>query len=265
MSGLVSGIGKIFQTVGSAATRVASSVLGVGAVTQTAGVAAGAGSMASGGLNGFLSKLTGGGVLGNIVSGAIKQAGYGAVLGGIAGMVTGQGFGKGALMGAAGGALTGGLMAGLTPQPTGSLSANTPTGLIPTGSTSGITATGSGSANLGPQMMTAPGQAAAAAAQGASATSTVQGGGLMSYFKNPETLGAALGGLGQGAGAYFSAKMTSDAQKELQKNELDYLRDKDQRIQDSYTVADSAFAAAPGKKMRYDYDPKQGKIVMVAT
>lgn len=263
MSGLVSGIGKVFSTVGNAATRVASSVLGVGAATQTAAVATGAGSMASGGLNGFLSNLTGGGVLGNVVSGAIKQAGYGALLGGIVGAVTGQGFGKGALMGAAGGALTGGLMAGMRTQPTGTISADTPTGLSPTGSTNpgGLDPsipTG------GSYLVTGPGQAAATAAKTAASTSTVpasSAGGFPSFL-NSETGGGLLAGLGKGASDYFTMKTKIDAEKDMQERELGYLRDKDQRIQDSYSVADSSFAAPPGK-MRYEYDPKQGKIVMV--
>lgn len=264
MSGLVSSIGKTFQAIGSAATRVASSVLGVGAVTTTAGIASNAGSMASGGLNGFLSRLTGGGVLGNVISGAIKQAGYGAVLGGVVGMVTGQGFGKGALMGAAGGALTGGLMAGLSPQPTGTLQASTPTGLAPSGATAGISASGVGSTNLGgSSLVTGPGQAAAAAARTAATTSTVpsSGGGLM-RFLNSETGGGLIAGLGKGAADYFTMKSKIDAEKAMQERELGYLEDKDKRIQDSYSVADSSFAAPP-KQMRYEYDPQKGKIVMV--
>lgn len=265
MSGLASGIGKAFSALGNAATRVASSVLGVGAATTTAGIATGAGSMASGGFGGFLSRLTGGGVMGNIVSGAIRQAGYGAVLGGITGMVTGQGFGKGALMGAAGGALTGGLMAGLRPQPTGTLQADTPTGLAPSGRS--MTSPDPSIPTGGPYMMTQSGQAASAAARTATASSTVpqsSGGGFLNFI-NSETGGGLLAGLGKGASDYFTMKSKIDAEKDMQERELGYLRDKDQRIQDSYSVSDNAFATPPGtKRMRYDYDPAQGKIVMVS-
>lgn len=285
MSGLVSGIGKVFSTVGNAVTRVASSVIGVGAAATTAAVATGAGSMASGGLNGVVSGLTGGGVLGNVITGAIKTAGYGALIGGVVGMVTGQGFGKGALMGAAGGALTGGLMAGMggmRTTPTGLVTADTPTGMSPTGSTINTSA-GVPNPSIptgGSYVASAPGAAAAASAATAAATPTTAGNGFLNFL-NSEAGGGLLAGLGKGAADYMAARQQAQvqreniaAQKEMQQTELNYLRNKDQRLQDSYEVADSAFAAppaggnsggAPGgsTKMRYEYDPAQGKIVMM--
>ena len=60
-------------------------------------------------IGGFVSKLGITGKLGNVLSGAIVQAGRGALIGGITGAVTGQGLMKGATAGAAIGAVTGGI------------------------------------------------------------------------------------------------------------------------------------------------------------
>ena len=49
MSGIVSGIGKVFQTITQTAVKVGSAVAGVGSTLFTAGAAAGAGPMAGGG------------------------------------------------------------------------------------------------------------------------------------------------------------------------------------------------------------------------
>ena len=65
----------------------------------------------------LVSKLGITGKIGNILSGAIVQAGRGALMGGITGAVTGQGFMRGAAAGAAIGAVTGGVTGGF--QPTG--------------------------------------------------------------------------------------------------------------------------------------------------
>ncbi|WP_395451206.1 hypothetical protein ACHMW7_16270 [Aminobacter sp. UC22_36] len=67
MSGVVSGIGKVFSSVVSGVAKVGKAVLGVGASVFTGGAASGAG--------GIGSIASGGGVLGNILSGASKIAG----------------------------------------------------------------------------------------------------------------------------------------------------------------------------------------------
>ena len=84
MSGIVSGIGKVFSTVTSGVARVGKAIMGVGATTFTAGAATGAAPLASGGLAGIVQKFTGTSTLGNILTGAITQAGYGALIGGAA-------------------------------------------------------------------------------------------------------------------------------------------------------------------------------------
>jgi len=112
MSGIVSGVTKVFSAVGSGIAKVGKAVLGVGATLFTGGAATGAGSMASGGLSGIFGQ---GGVLSSLLSGATKVAGYGAQA-----------------LGIPGGATAGGLFsaAGLTP-------AATSTGLAAAGKTGG--------------------------------------------------------------------------------------------------------------------------------
>lgn len=284
MSGLVSGITKTFQAVGSAVARVGKAVTGVGATTFTAGAASAAPSMATGGLSGIVSKFTGGGVLGNIITGAVTQAGYGALAGGAIGALTGQGFGKGAMMGGLGGAVTGGLMgaAGVNPDPltkgfgqsqqSGIVSAEgTATGAAPTGATSssavdypssrvaqahGGDITGSVTPSAAPATVTAP---------------AASGGGL-SRFLSSEAGGGLIAGVGKGLGAYMDAKNRSEEAEKDRK----FLRDKEQRLQDSYSVDPSALHdAAPADttarptpavkygRTRYEYDPSVGRIVSV--
>ena len=97
----------------------------------------------------LVSKLGITGKIGNILSGAIVQAGRGALLGGLTGTVTGQGFVRGAAAGAAIGAVTGGVTGAIRPvapglpggQPAGAAgpgsagnpigSANAPGGVLP--------------------------------------------------------------------------------------------------------------------------------------
>jgi len=66
MSGLVNGIGKVFQTFASSVTKVGSAISGVGAVNATTAIAT-KGTIAAG----LASKVaSGGGVLSNILNGA---------------------------------------------------------------------------------------------------------------------------------------------------------------------------------------------------
>ena len=275
MSGVVSGIGKVFSAVGNAAARVGQAVMGVGATTFTAGAAAGAAPMAAGGFNGVLQGLTGGGVMGNILTGAIKQAGYGALIGGVIGAVTGQGFGKGALIGGLGGAITGGLSgsglfsaAGIDPTKTGSTTAipsETPTGFAPTGVTDPASARVA-AAHGTPTIYTPEGGAAAAAAPAA------QGGGGFGQFLRSEAGGGLIAGLGKGIGDYATAKMAAGEREK----DREFLREKDQRLQDSYNVdPDALHGAAPSdttsrptpaqkySRFRYEYSPQAKRIVRV--
>jgi len=126
MSGLLSGIGKVFSPIIDGIGRVGQAITGVGATGFTAAAATGAAPIASGGLSGVIGSLFGGkGVLGNILNGLTSVAGAGP-----AGVIT---AGAGALPAAAakgfGAALTGPAL------DTGLVTAATPTGLAATGST----------------------------------------------------------------------------------------------------------------------------------
>lgn len=299
MSGIVSGITKVFTTVGTAVARVGRAVLGVGATTFTAGAASGAGSMASGGLSGIISRFTGGGVLGNVLTGALTQAGYGALIGGAASALTGGSFAKGALMGAAGGALSGGLMgaAGLNADPltrgfgmptggnvpgvtSGVTSGATPSGAMPTGvsaqaPTTVPTTTGAGSSGMSGGWAAANGMGSTipAVAQ-AAAPAALSGGGLFSgglgQFINSPMGGNLISGLGQGLAGYMASRERNDA-AEADRN---FVRERDQRITDSYNIDPTAYhqpvAADTGRptpasqyaRRRYVYDREQGMIVM---
>jgi len=284
MSGIASGIGKVFSAVGSAAARVGSAFTGVGATTFTAGAAAAAPSMATGGLSGIVSSFTGGGVLGNIITGAVTQAGYGALIGGAVGAMTGQGFGKGALMGGLGGAVTGGLFgaAGVNPDPlTKGFGQSQQSGVVPVeGTATGAAPTGStASAPLDyPSSRVAQangditGSVTPAASAVAAAPAAASGGGGLGKFLSSEAGGGLIAGVGRGLGAYMDSKQRAEeAEKDRQ-----FLRDKEQRLQDSYSVDPSALngpvavdttarptpAQAYGRT-RYEYDPAQGRIVSV--
>jgi len=281
MSGIASGIGKIFATVTNSAVKIGQAVAGVGSTLFTAGASSGAGPMAAGGLSGLVQSFTGKGVLGNILTGAIGQAGFGALAGGAIGALTGQGFGKGALMGGLTGAVTGGLgglagAAGLGAQPQavdGITTGSTPTGMVPTGSTGRVPSTINATQSVSGAPQAAMGQTAAQVAASAPSASGGFMGGL-GKFLTSETGGGLIAGLGKGLGAYMDQKAKAD---ESQKDR-DFIRDKEQRLQDSYNVDP---ASLPGNgyqppqpdqsrptptqkyaRRRYSYDPIQGRIVM---
>lgn len=125
MSGLLSGIGKVFAPVIDGIGRVGQAISAVGATGFTAAAATGAAPIASGGLSGIISSLTGSnGVLGSILNGLTGVAAAGP-----AGVIT---AGAGALPVAA----AKGFGAALGPAlDTGMVAAATPTGLAATGST----------------------------------------------------------------------------------------------------------------------------------
>lgn len=278
MSGVVSGIGKVFQAAVGGVARITQAVSAVGKTVFTAGAATGAGSMASGGLNGIISSFAGNGVLGNILTGAIKTAIPGALVGAAVGGLTGTGVLKGALMGGAGGAVMGGFgaMAGVVPG-------NTPTGVEPTGTTTGAPSAlpqpsfdARWGGNPAPPVVT-PTAPAPAIAPGAT-PAPAGGNGFMSMFQG-QTGAALLSGLGQGGAAYLQQKsLEEEAQRDR-----DAIMQRQQRITDSYNVDPAVLAGgssaqqqpadstvvqpqAPpsprryGPTKRYEYDGK-GRVV----
>lgn len=126
MSSLVSGITKVFSSIGTGAAALGSAVRGVGASLFTAGAATGASvaSQAATGGTGILAKIFGSGsTLGNMLSGAAN-----IMASGPAGAVT-------AAMAAPAAAVTGatGLGANVASAAEPLVNAATPTGLVPTG------------------------------------------------------------------------------------------------------------------------------------
>lgn len=287
MSGIVSGITKVFSSVGSAVARVGSAVAGVGASVFTSGAASGAGSMASGGLSSVASGF--GGTLGKVLTGAISQAAIGAVIGGGISALTGNGFGKGALMGGLAGAATGGLtglMSGGAPAglatDTGLATAATPTGLAPVGKTASapssipgkISLDAAGDANLASRLGDQ-----SAGLMGGGGEVAAAGGGLGSFLTS-ETGGNILSGLGDAYGKYADYKQ-KDKQLDMQAEEYDKDRafklDQEMRIRDSYAVdpsvlhgpasPDTTARPTPAQaygRTRYEYDPSLGRVVSVA-
>ncbi|MCO5072123.1 MAG: hypothetical protein M9944_13035 [Rhizobiaceae bacterium] len=228
MSGIAAGITKTFQVVGSAAARVGSAVAGVGSSLFTAGAS-------SAGIAGAAGS---GGVLGNILTGAIKQAGIGALLGGTISAATGGSFGKGAMWGGIAGAATGGLGGLMTasgaPQV---VAAQTPTGVAPTGSSAVPAATASTS------------------------------NGLMSFLKSEgggALAGNLIAGVGQGLSAYSQQKAIEDQQKNLQKS---YSVDPSAYVEGGRSMQanrpDMPTADQAYTRTRNQYDPAKGRIVKV--
>lgn len=267
MSGIVSGITKVFSTVGQAAARVGSAVAGVGASVFTAGAASGAGSIASGGLSGILQSVAGKGVLSNVLTGAIKTALPGMVIGGIGGMVSGQGFMKGAMMGGLGGAVMGGVnaysqgMPGVDQMTTGSTSSG---GLGTAAGGSRPSQTGdnrAASSSFGPGIDPTTGQAVTtggSSVPGPTAAGDLaqqgQNKGLGSWL-NSETAAGVMSGIG--GGMIEKAKIDAIA-AENQKNRDTVLANQ-KRITDSYAVSSGSL-----NRGRFAYSPEAGRVVVTA-
>lgn len=114
-------------------------VLAAAAIYFTAGAALGIAGTA-GGWGGAVSGLVGkfglGSTLSSVLTGAVTQAGYGALIGGGLAAVTGGDVSKGLLRGALAGAVTGGITGALTAPATAASSGATGTGTIPSTATS---------------------------------------------------------------------------------------------------------------------------------
>ena len=95
----------------------------------------------------FVSKIGLTGKMAGILSGAIVQAGQGALVGGITGKLTGQGFVRGAKYGAAVGAVTGGVAGAIRPVAPG-LSGGDPVNASMSGGDPGIGSAGNPTGSL---------------------------------------------------------------------------------------------------------------------
>lgn len=288
MSGVVGAVGKVFATVGTAAARVGSAVMNVGASVFSSGAATGAPSLLSGGFGKAVSKLVGGGTLGNMLGGAMNQAIGGALIGGIGGMLTGQGFGRGAMAGALGGAVTGAMSgAGLfgqamqggastmgeaaLPDPGGTIrmAPNAQYSLLPNDMGAGmagpsLSATQASATPMPPPRPTDLGSAAAAptmtplAGQGAATGLSAgrgaqpQGNGLFSFLNSPMG-GNLIAGIGKGLQARQEAQNYRDLLAMRQAHDVAM----NERVRENYRVDPSAYAGMG----RYQYDPAQGRIV----
>jgi hypothetical protein len=228
MSGVVSGITKIFKPIAQVATRVLLPAVGVGASLFTGGASMGLPGLLMGGLK----ALTGiGGAFGNVAN----------VAGGRMG-VDPSAFAYEGMAGAQGGAQGGdGLFSA-------SSSSNAPLGQFNTAP--GMVAPQSGenapaSSPITQQMMSQP-------AKGNQFFQSLQGGGLLS-------------GLGSGIQSFMAAKQQQDmfnagiaSRERMQDKEFQHLNDKEQRVRDSYSVSDRALH---GRTPRYRYDPETGSVV----
>lgn len=295
MSGVVSGVGKVFSAVGNTTAKVTKSIAGIGATMFTAGAATGAPSIAQGGL----SNMMGQGTLGKILQGAVSRAVPGAVMGAAVGAMTGQGLMKGAMMGGLGGAAFGGAEgAGLFKTASMQKTASVPFGGAQGGGDDpGIDYTATGSINppsgggLMPNMgVPKPANSvsrmdmnwdARTGAQGVDVMGAIDrsqpsamptnaastGGGLFQKgldFLGSERGGQLLAGLGRGGMEYLEAKRIAEEKE----RDRQFVRDEQQRVTDSYkgTVVPSNVVANETAKMqakpRYMFDPGAGRIVM---
>ncbi len=273
---LFSAIGKVFTPVVKTVASIPSAIFGVGSAVSTAGAATAAAPLAQGGLTGFINNLTGGGVLGSVLNGAIRQAGVGALIGAGVGAITGQGLGRGALMGAVGGAVTGGLSGAasfrngqLAQTSTPSVApAQSPTGLAPTGSTQGVTSarTGLGTASM----------ISAASTQPSTIVTPQQPprrglGGMFTKLFDDFTAntedgralrGQVLGGIGNGL---LMREQERSRMRRLER-EIQHEEDKEQRVRDSYSVGQSALHKPMTSTRnsfgspRYQFNPATGLI-----
>ncbi len=218
-------IKKVFKKVVKSLKIIVPVVLGAAAIYFTVGAALGVTGTAGGWLSSTLG-LTG--TLGSVVSGAVNQAGYGALLGGASAALTGGDVGKGLLAGAGIGAVTGGI--------TGALTA--PNSLASSGGTGatapGTTATGGPASNLGLagslDAAAQPGQLAGAPGGGGGGG----GGGIGEFITNNQTLiGGAVQGLGSGIGGFAEADAAVEAAEVLANRD----REEQDRIAANFDVS----------------------------
>ena len=205
MSGALKGVKKVFKKVAKTASKVLPVALAVGAVVFSAGSALGA--LPSWGS--AVTSLTGTSTFGNILAGAVTQAGYGSLIGMATAGVTGGDVIKGAQYGAAAGAVTGGITGAaggpidpLAPNDPATQGAATPGGGTMVQTASGVPATAT------PAVTTAAGATPTGAAPG-----LLGAGGFVE--RNQELIGGVVGGLGKGLLAAGEADDEGKSQMKL--------------------------------------------------
>jgi hypothetical protein len=295
LGSILSGITKVFTSLGTGAAQLGSAVRAVGTSLFTGMAATGTGLSAAAQGGGGLSSLLGGGggVLGNILSGAIQQGLTSGLAGGAIGAMTGEGFGSGFKTGAMTGALSGGVQGAFSP--TGFGSAGTATGfnadpmaggtgtLIGNDGTAGRTLAGGGSTDV----MTSAhaierGRDAMAVGRtipGPTPTPATGTNVFPAVPQQPGGFGKGLGdflqsnagaGLIGGIGESIAAERLIEAQMENAEANRKFLTERDQKITDSYKVGDEALpgenAEAKASSTRskgtpkWTYNPGTGMI-----
>ena len=265
MSSLFKGVRKLFKKVIKAVIKIAPIILGVAAIVFTGGAALGLGGIMGGGWAAAAatvgSTLGGSGMLGSVLTGAITQAGRGALIGAAAAAVTGGDVGEGLKRGAMAGAVLGGVGGGIGHV----RQASGVEGYGPI--TEGGVTTTPLPEQAGVNYGAGTGQAIDAAGNvipqaGGSGFGRFMGG-VGSFIKdNPEIAGGIISGIGQGL-------MPSEAEE--------YAKARSRLTRENYAGTDPGAKyrdIAPGQgtgfdptrygSFEYQYDPAQGRIVKKA-
>ena len=200
MSGAVKAIKKVFRKAVKAVKKFAPVILAAAAIYFTVGAAQGVAGTAGGWLSSGLGLS---GTLGSVVSGAVTQAGYGALIGGGLAAVTGGDVSKGLLRGAVAGGVTGGLTGAFT-APATNLGAASGSNRIAQPLPGGTTVSG----GVGPNTLIG------------AADKVQQTKGLLERFGDfaqtdpgGNIIGGAIQGLGSGIGAFAQADAEVEAAK----------------------------------------------------
>jgi len=252
MSGVAKAVGKVFKKVTKVVKKVAPVVLAGAAIYFTAGAALGAAPLWGTAASQLVSQMGAQGVVANVLSGAVTQAGYGAATGGLVSAISGgditKGVRRGALIGAATGGATGGL--GLRTDPLSAQSA-------PQGASTG---------QAGAEVMAGTGDVARASAPagvgagaGAGGSSSAPGlfgqGGWLE--RNQQLVGTTVSGLGQGLAARAeSADLTEREAARRRWIERNYGGGATPGYRPIANSADRF-------RGQYVYDPQQKRIVFV--
>ncbi len=303
MSSVAKGIGKTFKKVAKVAKKVAPIVLAAAAIYFTAGAALGVAGAAGGwgSVAGGLTQSLGltGSTLGNVLTGAVTQAGYGAAIGAATSAITGGDIAKGALYGAASGAVTGGISGGLGfgTDPLGASTAGdatvptgTPAPAAPTPQVTGTPANPMASitgdvlpsdGGVGPAVGGGPASAGARVATTAATSAGTGGGGFFDkggWLERNQTLaGSAIKGLGGGLLQGMAAKDEAAAYEKRQQQIAGNYRTGGRGLmtqQPQAATYDASGNPTPEQKyggrvptgstrMRYQWNPQAGRVELV--